>query len=288
MTDINKDAVTGKSTTGHEWDGIQELNTPLPKWWLTVLYASIAFSVLWWVLYPAIPFLHGYTKGLLGYNSHQTYEQQMAAAADAQKVWLDKIGAASTEQINGDAELLNFAMSGGKALFNENCAACHAPGGAGRPNFPVLADDDWLWGGSLASIEQTIRHGIRSGDPDTRTNIMPNFGADGILTPEQVSDVAHYVSSLSGQVTDPAVVERGEKLFAENCVACHGEGGKGNPELGAPNLTDQIWLHGGDTSALIAQITRPRHGVMPAWQGRLTDTQIKMLAVYVHALGGGQ
>jgi cytochrome c oxidase cbb3-type subunit 3 len=288
MTDINKDALTGKATTGHEWDGIQELNTPLPKWWLTVLYACIAFSVLWWILYPAIPFLHGYTKGVLGYNSHKVYEQEAAAAADAQKVWLDKIAAANTDQINADPELLNFAMSGGKALFNENCAACHAPGGAGRPNFPVLADDDWLWGGTLAAIEQTIRHGIRSTDPDTRSTIMPNFGADGVLTADQIADVANFVLSLSGEKSDPAAVERGGKVFADNCVACHGEAGKGNPELGAPNLTDRIWLHGSGMKAIVAQVTKPKHGVMPAWQGRLTDSQIKMLAVYVHALGGGQ
>jgi cytochrome c oxidase cbb3-type subunit 3 len=288
MTDINKDAVTGKSTTGHDWDGIQELDTPLPKWWLTTLYACIAFAVLWWILYPAIPFVHGYTKGLLGYNSHQVYEQQAAAATDAQKVWLDKISAASTDQISSDPELLNFAMGGGKALFNENCAACHAPGGAGRPNFPVLADDDWLWGGGVAAIEQTIRHGIRSTDADTRISIMPNFGSDGVLTPEQIADVANFVLSLSGQTSDPAAVQRGGTVFAENCVACHGEGGKGNPELGAPNLTDQIWLHGSDMPAIVAQVTKPRQGVMPAWQGRLSDSQIKMLAVYVHALGGGQ
>ncbi len=280
--------MTGKSTTGHEWDGIQELNTPLPKWWLTVLYACIAFAVLWWILYPAIPFIHGYSRGLLGYNSHQVYEQQATAAVEGQKVWLDKIAAASTDQINANPELLNFALSGGKALFNENCAACHAPGGAGRPNFPVLADDDWLWGGSLAAIEQTVRHGIRSADPDTRSTLMPNFGIDGILKPDQIADVADFVASLSGGKTDPAAVERGAKVFADNCVACHGDGGKGNPELGAPNLTDQIWLHGGDMPAIVAQITKPRQGVMPAWQGRLSDSQIKMLTVYVHALGGGQ
>lgn len=292
MTDINpnahRDAVTGKSTTGHEWDGIQELDTPLPKWWLTVLYACIAFAVLWWILYPAVPFIHGYSKGLLGYNSHQVYEQQAATAVEGQKAWLDKIAAASTDQINSDPELLNFAMSGGKALFNENCAACHAPGGAGRPNFPVLADDDWLWGGTLPAIEQTVRHGIRSTDADTRNTVMPNFGADGILKSEQIADVADYVLSLSGGKTDPAAVERGAKIFADNCVACHGVAGKGNAELGAPNLTDPIWLHGSDRPAIVAQVTRPRHGVMPAWQGRLSDTQIKMLTVYVHALGGGQ
>jgi cytochrome c oxidase cbb3-type subunit 3 len=288
MTDINKDALTGKATTGHEWDGIQELDTPMPRWWLTVLYATIAFSVLWWVLYPAIPSLSGYTKGVLGYNQRQVYDQQAAAAAEAQKVWIDKIAASTTDQINGDAELLNFAMSGGKAIFNENCAACHAPGGAGRPAFPVLADDDWLWGGNLAQIEQTIRHGIRAQDDETRNNVMPNFGTDNVLTGEQISDVAAFVVSLSGGKVDAASAEKGKQVFAENCVACHGEQGKGNPELGAPNLTDSIWLYGSEPKQIVAQITRPRHGVMPAWQGRLTDAQIKMLAVYVHSLGGGQ
>jgi cytochrome c oxidase cbb3-type subunit 3 len=288
MTDINKDALTGKATTGHEWDGIQELDTPMPRWWLTVLYATIAFSVLWWVLYPAIPSLSGYTKGVLGYNQRQVYDQQAAAAAEAQKVWIDKIAASTTDQINGDAELLNFAMSGGKAIFNENCAACHAPGGAGRPAFPVLADDDWLWGGNLAQIEQTIRHGIRAQDDETRNNVMPNFGTDNVLTGEQISDVAAFVVSLSGGKVDAASAEKGKQVFAENCVACHGEQGKGNPELGAPNLTDSIWLYGSEPKQIVAQITKPRHGVMPAWQGRLTDAQIKMLAVYVHSLGGGQ
>jgi cytochrome c oxidase cbb3-type subunit 3 len=294
MTDINKDELTGKATTGHVWDGIQELDTPMPRWWLNVLYATIAFAVLWWVLYPAIPWFSGYTKGLLGYNSHGVYQQEAAAAADAQKVWIDKIGASTTEQINGDAELLNFAMGGGKALFNENCAACHAPGGAGRPAFPVLADDDWLWGGNLAQIEQTIRHGIRApGDEESRTNIMPNFGSDSILTGAQIADVTAFVMSLSGETrsgeqADAAAAGRGKQVFADNCVACHGEQGKGNLELGAPNLTDAIWLYGGDAKTITAQVTKPRHGVMPAWQGRLTDAQIKMLAVYVHSLGGGQ
>jgi cytochrome c oxidase cbb3-type subunit 3 len=288
MTDINKDELTGKPTTGHVWDGIQELNNPLPKWWLTVLYATILFAILWWVLYPAIPLWNGYTKGVLGYDQRQVYAEQAAAAAEAQKVWIDKISASTTEQINGDAELLNFAMSGGKAIFNENCAACHAPGGAGRISFPVLADDDWLWGGNVAQIEQTIRHGIRAQDEETRTNIMPNFGSDSILTGEQIADVTAFVMSLSGEQADAAAAGRGKEVFTANCVACHGEQGKGNLELGAPNLTDAIWLYGGDAKTIAAQVTKPRHGVMPAWQGRLTDAQIKMLAVYVHSLGGGQ
>jgi cytochrome c oxidase cbb3-type subunit 3 len=288
MKDINRDSLTGKATTGHEWDGIQELDNPMPRWWLNVLYASILFSVLWWVLYPAIPWLSGYSKGVLGYNSHGVYAEQAAEAAAAQKVWVDRMTASTTDEINRDQALLNFAMSGGKALFNENCAACHAPGGAGRPAYPVLADDDWLWGGSLAQIEQTIRHGIRATDEETRNNIMPNFGTDGLLKADQISDVAAFVMSLSGEATDAGKSARGKQIFAANCTACHGEEGKGNLELGAPNLTDSLWLYGGDAQTVTAQITKPHHGVMPAWQGRLTDAQIKMLAVYVHALGGGQ
>lgn len=288
MKDINRDALTGKPTTGHEWDGIQELDNPMPRWWLNVLYASILFSVVWWVLYPAIPSLSGYSKGVLGYNSHGAYAEQAAEAAAAQKVWVDKITASTTDEINGDQALLNFAMGGGKALFNENCAACHAPGGAGRPAYPVLADDDWLWGGSLAQIEQTIRHGIRATDEQTRNNIMPNFGTDGVLKADEISDVAAFVMSLSGETADATRSDRGKQVFAENCAACHGDQGKGNFELGAPNLTDALWLYGGDAQTITAQITKPHHGVMPAWQGRLTDAQIKMLAVYVHALGGGQ
>jgi cytochrome c oxidase cbb3-type subunit 3 len=293
MTDIkannHRDELTGKSTTGHVWDGIRELDTPMPRWWLNVLYATIVFSIVWWVLYPAIPWFTGFTTGVLGYDQRADYAEQAAAAAESQKVWIDKIAASSVEEVNDDAELLNFAMGGGKALFNENCAACHAPGGAGRPAYPVLADDDWLWGGSLAQIEQTIRHGIRAADDEeSRTNIMPNFGTDGLLTGEQIADVTAYVMSLSGGQADAAAAERGKPVFADNCAACHGADGKGNLELGAPNLTDAIWLYGGDAKTVQAQIAKPRHGVMPAWEGRLTDAQIKMLAVYVHSLGGGQ
>jgi cytochrome c oxidase cbb3-type subunit 3 len=288
MSEVIKDELTGKNTTGHEWDGIRELDNPMPRWWLMVLYASIVYAVIYWILYPAIPFLHSYSKGLLGYNSHAAYEREAAVATAGQKVWLDKIASSTTDQISANPDLLNYAMSGGKATFNDNCAACHAPGGAGRQNFPVLADDDWMWGGTLAAIEQTIRHGIRSSDPDARNNVMPRFGADGILKPDEISDVVAYVESLGGAAADAAAAGRGKQLFADNCAACHGDRGKGNPELGAPNLTDSIWLYGGDHASLIAQVTKPRQGVMPAWQGRLTDTQIKMLAVYVHSLGGGQ
>ncbi len=289
MTDLNHDKLTGKPTTGHEWDGIQELNTPLPKWWLFTFYACIVWSIGYWVVYPAWPTLHSYTKGMFGYNSHQIYAEEANAAAEAQKQWTDQIAASSVDQIAANGELLTFSMAGGRAIFNENCAACHAVGGAGRPGFPVLADDDWIWGGKLADIEQTIRHGIRAtNDSDTRNNVMPRFGIDGLLKPEQITDVASFVASLSGGEADAAAAERGKAVFAENCAACHGPEGKGVAEMGGPNLTDSIWLYGDGMTAILAQINLPKQGVMPAWQGRLSDAQIKMLAVYVHSLSGGQ
>jgi cytochrome c oxidase cbb3-type subunit III len=289
MTDINRDALTGKATTGHEWDGIQELNTPLPKWWLYTLYACIVWAIGYWVLFPAWPLLNSYTAGILGYNSHALYHQEAATAAEAQRQWTDQIAASSVEAVAENGELLSFAMAGGRAVFNENCAACHAFGGAGLPNYPILADDEWIWGGRLSDIELTIRHGIRAADdPRTRNNVMPRFGADGLLTPDQINDVANLVVLLSGGEADTAAAERGKIVFTDNCAACHGPDAKGKPDLGSPNLTDDIWLYGGGMKAILAQIHSPKQGVMPAWQGRLSDAQIKMLAVYVHSLSGGQ
>ena len=289
MTDVNRDELTGKSTTGHEWDGIKELNTPLPKWWLFTFYACIVWAIGYWVLYPAWPSINGYTAGLLSYNSHALYQQEATAAADAQKQWTDQIAATSVDQIAANSELLTFSMAGGRAIFNENCAACHAIGGAGRPNYPVLADDDWIWGGKLADIEQTIRHGIRaSGDSETRNNAMPRFGADALLKPDQIGDVASFVATLSSGEANADAAARGKILFADNCAACHGADAKGKAELGGPNLTDDIWLYGGGMNAILTQISLPKQGVMPAWQGRLTNAQIKMLVVYVHSLSGGQ
>ncbi len=286
---VEKDAVTGVETTGHEWDGIRELNNPLPKWWVMVFYATIAFSVVWWILYPSWPTLWGHTKGVLGYSQRLDLDKQLAEAHAAQAVWLDRISQNSTEQISKDPELLRFAMRGGEVVFKDNCAPCHGLGGAGQLHFPSLADDDWLWGGTLADIEQTVRHGIRYyDDPETRDSQMPSFGADGILEPDQIDDVVQYVLSLSGRAEDPAAAERGKEVFLDNCAACHGEDGKGSREVGAPNLTDDIWLYGGEAENIRAQVYKPRHGVMPAWQGRLKDEWIKMATIYVHNLGGGE
>ena len=207
-----KDSITGVETTGHEWDGIRELNNPLPKWWLYVFYATIVFAVVWWILYPAWPWVHGHTTGILHSDQRTILGQDMEAAHARQAAYLDRIAAQTPAQINADAELQRFAIAGGEVLFKENCAPCHGLGGAGRKGYPTLADDDWLWGGTLEQIDYTIHHGIRNGvDPDARDSQMPAFGADGILTRPQIEDVAQHVLSLTGRATDQAAAGRGRR-----------------------------------------------------------------------------
>jgi cytochrome c oxidase cbb3-type subunit 3 len=287
MAARERDALTGTETTGHQWDDIKELNTPLPKWWLWVFYATIAWALVYSVAYPAWPWLSGYTKGLLGFSARGQFNERMAALEASRSQWTDRIAAASLQEINDDPELLQVATAGGKVVFNNNCAPCHGTGATGRPGgYPALVDDDWLWGGTLDDIHTTIQHGIRNAtDPEARSSQMPAFGADGILTAAQIDAVADHVLALSGQGMDNP---EGAAIYAANCVACHGELGKGDPALGAPNLTDQIWLYGAGKQAIVSQITKPRQGVMPAWNNRLSEVEIKEAAVYVHSLGGGQ
>lgn len=280
------DELTGTETTGHEWDGIKELNTPLPKWWLYVFYVTIAFSVVYVILFPAWPSFSDYTKGLLGYSSRQNLNETMANVRAEQAVWYDRFADKSLEDIAQDPDLIQFAAAGGGTLFSENCAPCHGRGGVGAPTYPVLADDEWFWGGTLDDIYTTITYGIRNENPDSRYSEMPAFGADEILSPEEIAATADYVLSLSGNGSSN---EEGAEIFAEQCAACHGELGEGMAALGAPSLRDQIWLYGGTKDAIKSQIQKPRHGVMPAWTDRLDDVQIKQLTVYVHTiLGGGQ
>jgi cytochrome c oxidase cbb3-type subunit 3 len=284
----NVDDLTGIETTGHEWDGITELNKPLPKWWLYVLYATIVWSIGYWVIYPAWPLLSDYSRGVVGYSQRQTVSESVAAARAMQADMNETLAKASLAEIRADPKLLDIALAGGRTAFGDNCAPCHGRGAQGAKGFPNLNDDDWIWGGKLDDIHQTISHGIRNGASDARDSAMPRFGLDGVLDKQQITDAAEYVLSLSGGSTEAAAAERGKIIFAENCVACHGESGKGNPELGAPNLADAIWLYGSAKSDVVKSIETGRGGVMPAWAGRLDAATVKTLAVYIHSLGGGQ
>jgi cytochrome c oxidase cbb3-type subunit III len=283
------DSVSGTATTGHAWDGIKELNTPLPRWWVITFYLTIVWAIGYWIVYPAWPLLSSNTKGLIGYSSRADVAVELA---NLEKIRGDKMAAlatASLADIEKDPALLALARARGKTVFGDNCAACHGTGAAGAKGFPNLNDDDWLWGGTLDQIEQTIRYGARSGNAKAHEGQMLAFGKDGVLKPAEIVTVANYVRALSGLPTRQGYdATAGAKIFAENCVACHGDDGKGNPEVGAPNLTDKIWLYGSDEATLIETITNGRGGVMPAWEGRLDPVTIKAMAVYVHSLGGGK
>jgi cytochrome c oxidase cbb3-type subunit 3 len=290
MTGKEIDSVTGVETTGHVWDGdLRELNKPLPKWWLYVLYATIVWAIGYWIVYPAWPTLKdGYTKGMLDYSQRGEVTKDVAAGKAAQAKYFAMIATTPVGEIEKNQELLPFVMAGGAAVFGDNCGPCHGKGGGGAVGYPNLNDDDWLWGGTPDAIERTIVHGIRSGDPEARDMAMPRFGIDGMLKPAEITDAAQFVLSLSGKSTDAGAAERGKKIFADNCIACHGEQGRGNEEVGAPNLTDGIWLYGGKLADIEKTIETGRGGVMPYWNGRLDPATIKMLAAYVHSLGGGK
>jgi len=284
-TKIEKDRLSGRDTTGHEWDGVKELNTPLPTWWVYTFYATIVFAAVYCFLYPSWPWLNGHTEGSLGYSSRVELTQALEAQAKSRAVFVDRIRATPLAQIAKEPELFNFAMAGGRSAFQTNCMQCHGAGGAGSPGFPNLVDDDWIWGGSLDQIYTTVRHGIRNVDDKSRQSMMPRFGVDGLLTGSQVAAVTDYVLSLSGKAK---ATPEGAKIYQEQCVACHGVEGKGNQELGAPNLADGLWLYGGDRDSVYRSIFYARNGSMPAWSGRLDEATMKMLAIYVHALGGGR
>lgn len=283
------DELTGTATTGHEWDGLRELNTPLPRWWLWTFYATIIWAIAYWVVYPAWPLISSATQGALGWHSRSAVESDLAALRASRGPMVAKLAAAPVADILNDPQLLDFARAQGRVAFADNCAPCHGAGGGGAKGYPNLDDDDWLWGGKLAAIEQTIRHGARSGDKDDHEGNMPAFGRDKILNPNQISAVADYVRSLSGLPTEKGVdLTLGKKVFADNCAVCHGPEGKGNREVGAPNLTDKIWLYSPDKATIMHGVQNGRGGVMPAWQGRLSDPIIKSLTVYVYTLGGGE
>lgn len=283
-TKIEKDEVTGRETTGHEWDGVRELNTPLPKWWVNLFWVTIVWAIGYAAVYPSLPWLGGW----FGYWSRAELSRSLDEQRGQRAGFVARIEKADLQQIRADAELLNFALAGGRQVFADNCAPCHGAGGAGALGYPNLADDDWLWGGTLSDIHRTITYGIRNADQNSRVSQMPRFGADGILKTEQIGQVADHVLTLSGTAAASASSAAGAALYAEHCVACHGDKGEGNQELGAPRLNDRIWLYGGDRASIVRSIANARAGAMPAWEGRLDAATIKMLSVYVHALGGGK
>jgi cytochrome c oxidase cbb3-type subunit 3 len=280
------DAATGTATTGHEWDGIKELNTPLPKWWLYILYACMIWAFGYWILYPAIPLPGGHTSGLFGWSSRGAVTADLQELAAQRAPFVNQLNSSTLQQINSDPKLAEFARAYGRSAFGNNCAPCHGSGGQGSVGYPNLNADRWLWGGTLDQISATITHGARSGDGEGHEGNMPAFGRDGILTKAQINDVADYVRSLSNPTTTD--VSAGKLVFTENCTPCHGDNAKGNTDVGAPNLTTKIWLYGGDKETIVQTLTNGRGGHMPAWGGKLDKATIKALTVFVHSLGGGQ
>ncbi len=288
MAKRDSDTTKEVETTGHDWDGIKELNNPLPKWWLYVLYATIIWAVVYWILYPAWPLVSSYTKGTLGFSQRAVVAEQLKQSKAEKTGFREEIANNELAEIKANPKLLNFALAGGAAAFGDNCAPCHGRGAQGAVGYPNLRDDAWLWGGSLDDIHQTIRYGIRADHPDTRNSQMPAFGRLGMLQPPQVNDVAEHVLALSGNAEDQEAAERGGEMFATNCAACHGADGTGDRALGAPNLADELWLYGGDKASIVETITNSRSGMMPAWNERLDPATVKELAIYVHSLGGGE
>ncbi len=274
-------------TTGHEWDGIREYDKPMPRWWLYTFYLCIIFSVGYMIAYPAIPLLKGATPGLLGYSSRGEVSEHIAAVNAKNADIEARLLATPLEEIGADADLARFATAGGAAVFLTYCAQCHGAGAQGAKGYPNLQDDSWLWGGDIAAIQATIRHGIRNDtDEDARYSEMPKFGE--ILEGAEIDALANYILQVSSQEHDTVLATAGEPLFEENCAACHGETATGDREQGAPNLTDALWLYGGDLETITQSITNSRFGVMPAWQGRITEAQITQVTFYVHQLGGGE
>jgi len=280
-------------TTGHSWDGIEELNNPLPRWWLWTFYGCIAFALIYVVLYPAIPLKDGATPGLLGFSTRSEVAGEIQRFEEANADLVQKLTEVELdpEVIQSDPDLYNYAVQGGAAVFRTWCAQCHGSGAAGvqASGYPSLLDDDWLWGGTLEDIHYTVTNGIRNEDnPDARWSQMPAFGADELLTEEEISQVVQYVRKISGQEHDAALASAGETVFLDNCAACHMEDGTGDRYQGAPNLTDAIWLYGGDVDTLTETVTYARFGVMPTHIERLSEAERRAVAVYVHQLGGGE
>ena len=288
-----RDPVTGKSTTGHEWNGIKELDNRVPRAVIFFLVATTLFSIVYWVLMPAWPLGVTYTKGLLGIDQRQTVERAVQEAAARRAAWTDEIARLDFAEIRQRPELMQIVRESGSTLFGDNCAACHGMDAKGNPGFPSLADGAWLWGGDPETVAETLRIGINSPHPETRMAQMPAFGRDGILDRAAISSIVSFIRNNAEGIDDLGPldakgVEEGRQLFAENCAACHGEDGRGDPAMGAPDLMDDSWLTGSDRASLIRTVSQGRQGHMPHWEDRLTETDRKILAIYVTEIAGGR
>ncbi len=295
MARNDKTPAEGVGTTGHEWDGIREWDNPMPRWWLWTFVATIVWGVGYTVAYPAWPLIDGATEGLMGYSTRGDVAADLAAVEEARSGLMERLAAADLSRLPDDPELLAFAQDAGAAVFRATCATCHGAGANGlqASGFPSLLDDDWLWGGSTAEIAQTVAHGIRNEDsPDARWSEMPAFGA--MLERGEIDAVVNHVLALSGQAHDAALDQAGAAVFADNCAGCHGEAGTGMREMGAPDLTDAVWLYGGTPERIEETVRLARFGVMPAWSeafrgaGGLSQAEVNAVAAYVHSLGGGE
>lgn len=279
-------------TTGHSWDGIEEYNNPLPRWWLWTFYATILYSVVYMVLYPAIPMVKEATPGILGYSTRAEVAAEIQRFEDMNADLETKLASVELEEIVADPDLHNYAVQGGGAVFRTFCAQCHGAGADGVQSlgYPNLLDNDWLWGGTLEDIYLTVNHGIRNEtDDDARYSEMPAFGRDELLEPEEIGQVVQYVLQISQQEHDAAAAEAGAVVFDDNCASCHMEDGTGDRFQGAPNLTDFVWLYGGTEADITETVMNSRYGIMPAKGGApLTEAQVRAVASYVHQLGGGE
>tara|TARA_Y100000815_G_scaffold241419_1_gene237665 strand:- start:8532 stop:9413 length:882 start_codon:yes stop_codon:yes gene_type:complete len=292
MAEVERDPVTGRETTGHEWNGIKELDTPVPRGVLMFLIITHMWAIFWWFMVPAWPLGGTYTKGLLGINQQTTVEARIIGGQQQRSAWTTRLENEPYDTILADEALMKTVRETGRQLFGDNCAACHGRDGRGRANYPDLTDDDWLWGGGPELIEQTMRVGINSAHPESRIAQMPAFGRDEMLDRAQVRSVAAYVYSLTHPNYSTAEnlerITAGREIFATTCAACHGENAQGDMEVGAPNLTDAYWIYGGDLDTIIATVHGGRQGHMPTWDERLSQAEIRTLAVFVHDLGTAQ
>ena len=280
-----KDETTGVETTGHSWDGIEELNNPLPRWWLWTLYLTIIWGIGYTIAYPAWPMINGATKGLLGYSTRAEVAKDIADHHDKNA---DLVLALTDSELDAvDSDLLRYAVARGGSVFRAQCSQCHGSGAAGAVGYPNLLDDDWLWGGTKSEIAYSITHGIRNeSDFDAHWSQMPAF--EDALEKTEIDAVVEYVIGLSSTDVEGDLVQLGAQIYSENCAVCHADNATGDASIGAPNLADAIWLYGSDRQSIATSVREARFGVMPAWGQRLSDEDVRAVTLYVHGLGGGE